>query len=119
VTAYQRVYVFDPTALVLLFAAHQPVFEVFQVAGRVAFPAAAIGEANIQIQATEGDWDAVLLSPQVDVLDLTASGALAASAGPTLGMGHAMCEAERLRGIVVTGRAVNVYDRLKLPVLKL
>jgi hypothetical protein len=53
------------------------------------------------------------------VLDLTGSAAVAASAGPTLGMGHAMCEAERLRGIVVTGRAVNVYDRLKLPVLKL
>jgi hypothetical protein len=119
VTASQRVYVFDPTALVLLFAAHLPIFEVYQTASRVAFPAAAIGEANIHVQATEGDWEAVLLSPQVDVLDLSASAALAASAGPTLGMGHAMCEAQRLHGIVVTGRAVNVYDRLKLPVLKL
>jgi hypothetical protein len=80
VTGLYRVYVFDPTALVLLFAAHQPVFEVYRTASRVAFPAAAIGEANIQ---------------------------------------HCMCGAERLRGIVVTGRAVNVYDRLKLPVLKL
>ena len=118
-TGHHRTYVFDPTALVLLFAAHRPVFEVYQTAEHIAFPAAAIGEANVQIQASERDWEAILLSSSVNVLDLTASAALAASAGPTLGMGHAMCEAERLHGIVVTGRAVNVYDRLKLPVLKL
>jgi hypothetical protein len=119
VTDPERVYVFDPTALVLLFAAHSPTVEVYEKATRVAFPAAAIGEANVQIQANEDGWEAVLLAPNVDVLDLTASAALAASTGPTLGMGHAICEAERLRGIVVTGRAVNVYDRLKIPVLKI
>jgi hypothetical protein len=119
VTNPQRVYVFDPTALVLLFAAHRPIFEVYETADSIAFPAAAIGEANIQIPASEREWEAILLSTTVEVLDLTASGAMTASTGPTLGMGHTMCEAERLHGIVVTGRAVNVYDRLKLPVLKL
>jgi hypothetical protein len=118
VTNDRRVHVFDPTALVLLFAAHPPVFHVFQTS-RVAFPAAAIGEANTQIQATEREWNAVLLSPNVTVLELTASAALAASQGPTLGMGHTMCEVERLRGVVITGRAVNAYDRLGVPVLKL
>jgi hypothetical protein len=52
VTQPQRVYVFDPTALVLLFAAHRPIFDVYQTANRIAFPTAAMGEANIQIQAT-------------------------------------------------------------------
>jgi hypothetical protein len=54
-----------------------------------------------------------------EVLDLTASAALAASGGPTLGMGHTLFEAQALAGIVLTGRAVNVYDQLKLPVLKI
>jgi len=117
-TGVERIYVFDPTALVLLFAGHRPMFDLYERA-RVAFPTAAIGEANIQIQATERAWESIFLAPNVEVLDLGASAALAASEGPTLGMGHAMCEAQRLYGIVVTGRAVNVYDRLKLPVLKL
>jgi hypothetical protein len=118
VTDDRRVHVFDPTALVLLFAAHPPVLDIYE-RYPVAFPATAIGEANVQIQATENDWEAILLSPNVTVLDLTASGAMAASHGATLGMGHAMCEAERLHGVMVTGRAVNVYDQLSLPVMKL
>lgn len=94
-----RVYVFGPTALVLLFAAHQPIFEVYELAARIAFPAAAIGEANIQVHATEREWEAILLSPSVEVVDPTASAALAASVGPTLGIGHTMCEADRPRGV--------------------
>jgi hypothetical protein len=55
----------------------------------VLFPAAAVAAASRRIGATDAAWAALLLTPNVEPMDLTLAGALAASrSGPDLGIGR-------------------------------
>ena len=69
-----------------------------------------MAEANRRIGATDAAWAALLLTPNVEPMDLTLAGALAASrTGPDLGVGHCSFEATVTNATIVTSQP-EVYD---------
>ena len=101
-----RVYVFDASALIALFRAFKPAFDLFMEAdaGRVqlVFPAAAIGEANTYIRASESAWAPVLMG-RVESTPLTEHIAITVGTWPgDLPTRHVVYEAHAVRGRVVT-----------------
>jgi hypothetical protein len=110
-----RPLLFDHTALMALFHGQPRVSRLFfwaeHEAVTVLLPAAAMGAANSWLKATDDAWMALLLTPNVEPLDLSPSGALAAARrGSDLAVGHTSVEAAATGGTIVTS-IPEVYDR--------
>jgi hypothetical protein len=117
-----NVYVFDVSALIALFRASRPVFRLFMAAdaGRtqLVLPAAAIGEANTYIRASESAWAPVLMS-RAESTPLTEHIAIAIGTWPgDLATRHVVYEAQAVRGGIVT-RERGRYAPWTLPLLEL
>jgi hypothetical protein len=116
------VYVFDASALMALFRAYRPVFRLFMEAdagrAQLIFPAAAIGEANTYIRATEGEWSSLLMG-RVEVTPLTEHIAITVGDWPgDLATRHVVYEAQAVRGDIVT-REPGRYGPWTVSVLEL
>jgi hypothetical protein len=116
----RNVYVFDASALIALFCESGPAFRLFMHAdaGRVqlVFPAAAIGEANTYIRATENAWAPVLMGP-VESTALTEHIAITIGTWPgDLPTRHVVYEANAVRGDIIT-RNPGRYTPWTVPVL--
>jgi predicted nucleic acid-binding protein len=109
-----RSLLFDASALVALFDAHDRVYALWAAAEEssvpVLLPATAIAEANRKLRATDAAWNAVLLGHNVAALDLTPATALAASRrGGDLAVAHASVEAGATGATIVTAHP-DAYD---------
>jgi hypothetical protein len=116
------IYVFDASALMALFRAYRPVFRLFMEAdaGRVqlVFPAAAIGEANTYVHATEGEWEPLLMG-RAESTPLTEHIAITVGTWPgDLATRHVVYEAQAVRGDIVT-REPGRYHPWTVPLLEL
>src|SRR5256885_15885170 len=117
-----RVYVFDASALIALFRAFKPAFDLFMEAdaGRtqLVFPAAAIGEANTYIRASESAWAPILMG-RVESMPLTEHIAITVGTWPgDLPTRHVAYEAYAVRGPIVT-REGGRYTPWTVSLLKL
>ncbi len=99
--------VFDASAIVALFDAYTPVYNVWRTADRglsaLAFPSAAMVEAGRRAAISETAWDPVLWSPSISVLPLGEAAAtqLGAWTG-SLAMGHTIWESRATGWPVLT-----------------
>jgi hypothetical protein len=116
------VYVYDASALIALFDAYKPVFDLLDEAAaeriQIVWPACAVAEANTYLRASHNTWTALLLA-QVTTVELAESGAvdvgmLAAAGG--LATGQVIHEARATQGLVVTREAYR-YQWWNLPLL--
>jgi hypothetical protein len=117
-----KTYVFDDSALVDLFQVDGPIFQLFQQAdaGRVQliFPAAAIEQANRQIQANESAWTPLLMA-NVEATALTEHIAIEISTwSGDVATRHVAYESQAVRARVVT-REPDRYRTWTLPVVEL
>lgn len=106
--------VFDASAMVALFDAYKPVYNVWRNADRghavVAFPAAAMVEAGRQSEISETAWDPVLWSATVSVLPLGEAAATQIGTwSGSLAVRHAIWES-RATGWPVLTRVPEQYD---------
>lgn len=111
-----RPLLFDDTALLALFDAHQPVYRLWLDAEAdgtlILIPAGCVAAANVRLRTADEAWDAVLGADHVTALDLTPSRALAASAYSwDVAVGHASVEARDVDATIVTARW-GAYDPL-------
>lgn len=111
-----RPLLFDDTALIALFDAHQPVYRLWLNAEAdgtvILIPAGCVFAANVRLRTTDGAWAAILGAERVAVLELTAGRALAASAYSwNVAVGHASVEARDVDATIVTAR-YGAYDPL-------
>lgn len=113
--------VFDASALVALFEAHDLVYRLWERANAgealIVVPTAAIADANGNLTATHDSWSAVLWPNDVVTTPLTED--VAIEIGPWSGglaTRHVVYEAQAVRGIVVT-RAPREYDAWTIPLL--
>jgi hypothetical protein len=114
-------YVFDASALIALFHAYGPVFRLFMEADagltQLVFPAAAIGEANTYIRASESAW-APLLMGRVEPTPLTEHIAITIGTWPgDLSTRHVVYESHAVDGDIVT-RNGGRYAPWTVPVLE-
>ena len=100
-------WVFDHTALIALFAAHQRAYDLWLLADSGAepliFPAAAVAEASHQLGTGDNAWRVLLMAPSVQVSALDESAAISTGrdAG-SLVVRHVTYEALAVQGVVVT-----------------
>jgi hypothetical protein len=109
------VLVFDASVLIALFAAHLPVWDMWQRADSdeldIGIPATALAEANWHLRESSNAWAPLLWPPRVRVLPLSEQVALdtADLSGPLV-VRHTLWEARHLGWYVVT-RDRSLYPR--------